>query len=564
MNATISPAIYSLSNVCPANWPTNASFTVVASYPFTSAPADESPDDFVLRTYYETLWMPEVIASLSRFIPTLRRVRSSSDASTGPLRSLVTPLLLSMKDLSAKYRVEIPQMITSGGTGEDAEEAMILFAWTHEKRPESNSKPLEPDGSEKEALWTKKWLQRFERRDAMIQVLLHFLVLSLPEDSDSPSTDKKRKRKGKRKANASKGLQDNLDMLIDRLCIWRETQSHISENAGPSTSSSAFQAERDWLQAFCDDVVRPTFATVATPLYESFRSKCFPDIFEDIDETDADEPGPSFAPDARKIRGLPVSRQSSMEPSSLQALKGKQRATQNDALSRPLPARTLTRSSSVVSNTGGANSSLVTAGSRREVSMRRSVSVQRDPSVGPTGLGSAPSAKGKEREKDVAKPGGAMKPRVPVRTSSNPQRESQPHLPVPSHPLSKQSTLFVPETPAGARTFGRSATLSDFGFARPKSSLGWNSQVKQESMGPDPFALDDDEDTPMEFSEEPESIYPNGGAGGSRGSILVQETPQRARSYSLSSSTAHGSNTLSAGQNGNLTLPSMVPETPTK
>lgn len=60
MDATIATQCYALSNECPAPWPANASLTVVASYPFTSAASDETPHDFVLRAYYETLWMPEV------------------------------------------------------------------------------------------------------------------------------------------------------------------------------------------------------------------------------------------------------------------------------------------------------------------------------------------------------------------------------------------------------------------------------------------------------------------------------------------------------------------------
>ena len=60
MSATVAPLCYILSNDCPAAWPASSSLNVVANYPFTSALSDESPSDFVVRTYYETLWMPEV------------------------------------------------------------------------------------------------------------------------------------------------------------------------------------------------------------------------------------------------------------------------------------------------------------------------------------------------------------------------------------------------------------------------------------------------------------------------------------------------------------------------
>lgn len=104
---------------------------------------------------------------LAKLIPTIRRVTSTSDASLHPLSSISATILISMKDITAKYRTDIPQMIKSGSTGNDAEEAMILFAWTHEKRPETdNIKGGDGDKQdEKEARWTKRWLQRFERRE---------------------------------------------------------------------------------------------------------------------------------------------------------------------------------------------------------------------------------------------------------------------------------------------------------------------------------------------------------------------------------------------------------------
>jgi hypothetical protein len=57
-------------------------------------------------------------------------------------------------------------MIATGATGEDAEEAMMLFAWTHEKRPEDNKDVGTEE--EKEARWVKRWLQRFERRECVL------------------------------------------------------------------------------------------------------------------------------------------------------------------------------------------------------------------------------------------------------------------------------------------------------------------------------------------------------------------------------------------------------------
>lgn len=58
--ATLLPTPYLISNDCPAVWPETASLNVVASYPFLNPPSEETPSDFVVRAYLESLWLPEV------------------------------------------------------------------------------------------------------------------------------------------------------------------------------------------------------------------------------------------------------------------------------------------------------------------------------------------------------------------------------------------------------------------------------------------------------------------------------------------------------------------------
>ena len=119
---------------------------------------------------------------LEQFIPTIRRVVPSSDASTSLLHSLVAPILRSVNDITSKYRNDIPQMIANDGAGEDAEEVMILFAWTREKRSE-DSKEVGTE-EEIESRWTKRWLQRFERRECVL-ILQAVRVRILLIDADS-------------------------------------------------------------------------------------------------------------------------------------------------------------------------------------------------------------------------------------------------------------------------------------------------------------------------------------------------------------------------------------------
>lgn len=442
----------------------------------------------------------------------------------------------------------------------------------------------------------------------MLQILLHFIILSYPYDSTSRSGDKKRKRRNKKKAEPLPDNQANLDMLTDRLCIWRETEFALSDDHLGSYSTFSTASERDWLQKFCEDVVRPAFEAALPPLYESFKAKCFPELVADHDNAERAELIQLQASSSRLVSRAPQSRQPSAEPSLLRSNPSMARhkganSGPSDALAVPLPPRTFSRSNSVVSNAGGANSQLLAANSRREVSMRRSMSVQRDPSVGPS-IGPVASHKGKEKEglkalgvsaRQVGKGNGAIVAGAtlaatrPARSSSLSNRLNTQPQPAQSQPVfarpppAKSSTMLIPETPIPSRTFGRAATLNDLG-----GRSSWNSQsanVKPEiAFDEDPFG--DDEDATMLFIDEPVSAEASRARAGSRSAILVQSTPARPRSYSFSSSAnlvgrgvsqvggnapdeltflptsdrRRGSGVVPAGS----ALPLMIPETPSK
>lgn len=393
----------------------------------------------------------------------------------------------------------------------------------------------------------------------MIQVLLHFLILSLPRDPSPPqSGEKKRKRRSRKKAEPTPDHQENLDVLTDRLCIWRETDFASSD--GPA--SFFYNSERDWLQNFCEDVVRPAFAGALPPLYESFKAKCFPEIEADFNDAEEDAIDLNQA-SSSGIRQVP-SHQPSAEPSissfprpnqSTRLQRGGS-AGPSDPLALPLPSRTLTRSNSITAGANhsrGANSQLLNT--RREVSMRRSLSVQRDSSIGPsTGIA---SLKGKEKEgsnrRDAA--GGMMGgSRTTMSgaglTSTGARQGRSSSFSKPHHVQQSQlhrteapvHTVFVPETPMRgrqSRPFGRAATLNDLGRRNSQSQL-----VAVISADPRDVFDDDatDVDAAMLFTDEPDSASldargdPSTVRDRSGSAILVQSTPVRPRASSISSS----------------------------
>jgi len=72
------------------------------------------------------------------------------------------PLLLNVHHINTKYRTELPQTIQAGEGDGEIEEAIMWFAWQHEKRDHHAE-----GGEAAEAKWTKEWLQRIERRECV-------------------------------------------------------------------------------------------------------------------------------------------------------------------------------------------------------------------------------------------------------------------------------------------------------------------------------------------------------------------------------------------------------------
>ena len=94
---------------------------------------------------------------LHLLVPSLFRVNPpSSAAHQHPLRTLLTPLLLTPRAATRKYHVELPEILVQGGGAGEIEESMMWFALSFEKVGE--------DAGDDEK-WKAQWLERLERRE---------------------------------------------------------------------------------------------------------------------------------------------------------------------------------------------------------------------------------------------------------------------------------------------------------------------------------------------------------------------------------------------------------------
>ncbi|KAJ7065392.1 hypothetical protein C8F01DRAFT_1228746, partial [Mycena amicta] len=251
---------------------------------------NEISDDYLARTYFQFLWLPESIMPLRLLLPALQRVNVHFDASTThPLHAKLERLLLTTRAVTNKYHAELPHILANGGGEGEEEESMMWYAVTHEKSENDLEEPWLDDA------WRTKWLDRMERREVQVQILLHLLKLSLPGPApppDSSESPRKKRRKIGEREPPPLSLEDRLEAFMDKLSMW---QLMSTLDTGLRQRHDA--DDRDWMQTFCVDIVEPRFGTTLSSQISLLREKVFPHSpFSDTEDADEwDPPAPAAA-----------------------------------------------------------------------------------------------------------------------------------------------------------------------------------------------------------------------------------------------------------------------------
>ncbi|KAI0367080.1 hypothetical protein BV20DRAFT_1001082 [Pilatotrama ljubarskyi] len=321
--------LYGLPTNPAVKWLATQERNINKELPYTDS-ATETPEEYVSRTYLQFLWLPQSIMPLQFLIPALLRVANapsspstSQNPTSHPLHSLLKPILLTSRASSQKYHTRISQLLAEENDPADTEEEYVCYAYQKDKVAGPDVKEGEDEYEAQERL-KNAWLERMERREVQIQILLHFLLLTLPGNGAaplaeaqadaasllplpaplSPSKSKKRKRRGREKEKEkerapspqppSQPLEERLESYMDKLAMWQLMRSVDSSlglgpgyGRGDSAGNSAgngldkgkgkVKDDRDWMQAFCEDVVEPLFKEKLPELCALFRSKLFPD-----------------------------------------------------------------------------------------------------------------------------------------------------------------------------------------------------------------------------------------------------------------------------------------------
>ncbi|GJE90651.1 hypothetical protein PsYK624_067950 [Phanerochaete sordida] len=310
--------LYKLYNDCPVPWTAVQERAISREFP--APPAREAAAEYVSRTYYQFLWLPESIMPLTRLPPALllapSELKHANDPSTSSspwtarLHTLLRPLLQSPRALSTKYRTRVAQLLREEDVegGYTPEDDLACLALKHDADDGARDGESEADGArdgeseaEAGARWRAGVLARLERREVMLQVLVHLLLLTLPPPAPAPAVDaspRKRKRAQPAAVLAHDELAERLEMHMDKLALWQLTAALDASRptSRPAPRSGADGEERDWAQAFCADVVEPLFAASLPDQCALLRAKLFAHSPFSDEDASSDAPPTHSAP----------------------------------------------------------------------------------------------------------------------------------------------------------------------------------------------------------------------------------------------------------------------------
>ncbi|GJJ11489.1 hypothetical protein Clacol_005722 [Clathrus columnatus] len=242
---------------------------------------EETLEEYVIQRYLETLWLPESITSLPHFIKDLRRIIIPPN--TDP-QEVFKPLLLPADAIREKYHVQLSQVLQDEGGAGEIEETMMWFAYGNERY----HREAEEGGEAQVGTARKKWLTNMEYRECKNAEQRNPLAVSTvpstpqknptsytaptpqtkprsllsPRKSIFPPTEsmsfKRERAKPEKTKKSHIDIEERLELLMDRLSIAQlmaNLQISVHPPSQPSTSTPP--QVRDWMQVFCEDVVKP-------------------------------------------------------------------------------------------------------------------------------------------------------------------------------------------------------------------------------------------------------------------------------------------------------------------
>ncbi|KAJ7777161.1 hypothetical protein B0H16DRAFT_1504514 [Mycena metata] len=267
----LKPLKYTISDTPRVVWTATQEKSVSHEYPLNVK--QESCEDFIARTYFQFLWLPESIMPLRLLVPSLLRVHAPDEGveAPHPLHALLERVLLTTRAVTNKYQIELPYILANGGGEGEEEESLMWFAVSHEKSENDEEEPWLNQS------WRSKWMERMERREVQVQILLYMLKLSLPGTPPPPTVSSPSKKRRKIGEPPAPSLENRLEAFMDKMSMWQLVSTL-------DTGLLHRNEERDWMQVFPS-----RFGTTVPAQTALLRSKIFPHSpFSDSSDSEDD------------------------------------------------------------------------------------------------------------------------------------------------------------------------------------------------------------------------------------------------------------------------------------
>ncbi|THH26878.1 hypothetical protein EUX98_g7310 [Antrodiella citrinella] len=242
----------------------------------------------------------------------------------------MSPVLLTARSSAQKYQSRIPHLLSDEDVVPDEEANILWYAYKFAKADDDHAE----QDQEAEEKWKASWLDRLERREVMIQILLYSVLLSLsepPKDDETfgdPTllTSPKKRKKASTPLEPTlpyELLEDRLEGFMDKLSMWQLTDAlekaqrpnvdHNKQTLPNSKGKGKQTDEHDRMQVFCEDVVEPFFKSTLPSYCAMLRSKVFPQS-PFSDESDGSSSPPPTHQNKRAKTSTSSSRRTSPRP----------------------------------------------------------------------------------------------------------------------------------------------------------------------------------------------------------------------------------------------------------
>ncbi|GJJ15806.1 hypothetical protein Clacol_010084 [Clathrus columnatus] len=255
----------------------------------------ETLEEYIIKRYLETLWLPESITSFPHFIKDLRRIIIPPDIDP---RELFKPLLLPVDAIRGKYHVQLSRVLQDEGREGEIEETMMWFAY----RNEGYHRETEEGGEVQVETARKEWLTKMEYQECenteQISPPAIDIVPPTPLSPRKPifsptksMSFEQERAKPEKKKKSHIDIEERLELLMDRLI-------------------------RDWMQVFCEDVVKPLFQEYLPILCDILHSKVFPHS-PFSEDSDSDVAAPPVVPMLRTQKKFQAKERCPLSPLKL-------------------------------------------------------------------------------------------------------------------------------------------------------------------------------------------------------------------------------------------------------